>query len=217
MSRPAIEMSYPLAWPPLRPRTPACERKPALWRNEGRRLTLDVARTRLRDQCEKVSHLSPVWRVDRMTLSTQIRFTPSGARDRNVSRHEPADPGVVFAFRLDRIPHVLACDRWDTVADNIAAIAAHIEALRGQERWGVATLAEAFAGHAMLPPPGAAGAVIAGECWWTVLGLGPGASLAEIDAAWREGMRTAHPDAGGSAEAAARLNAARAAGRLARG
>lgn len=79
-------------------------------------------------------------------------------------------------------------------------IAAHIEALRGQERWGVADLRQAFAGHVALPAP---------EQWWQILGVGMQATRTEILAAWRDKARTAHPDAGGSDAAMARLNAAR--------
>lgn len=42
-----------------------------------------------------------------------------------------------------------------------------------------------------------------------VLGVEEGAGEAEIQSAYRSRMRTAHPDQGGSADAAARLNAAR--------
>ena len=201
MSPPQLEMSWPLAWVTGRPRTPAPDRKIALWRNEGRRLTLTNGQQRLRDQVAAMTPVRAHYRVQDIVLSTNIRFTASGARDRNVSRQDPEDPGVAFYFNLDRQPYALACDRWDTVADNIAAIAAHIEALRGQERWGVADLRQAFAGHIALPAP---------EQWWQVLGVQPTATAAEIQAAWRSLIAAAHPDrAGGSDHAAARINAAR--------
>lgn len=96
----------------------------------------------------------------------------------------------------------------------MAAIAAHIEALRGQERWGVADLAQAFAGHVALPSP--AGAAPTRQ-WWEVLGVPRSATAQEIDRAWREAMATAHPDRGGSNEAAAQLNRAREEGKRANG
>ena len=191
-SPPNIEMVYPLAWVPGRPRT--ARRQPALWRSRGLPITLSEARRRLSVQASSLDE------HEGLRLSTNIRFTLAGTRDQNVSRREPDDPGAAFYFTLDGQPHVLACDRWDTVADNIAAIAAHVEALRGQERWGVADLRQAFAGHLVLPAP---------EQWWQVLGVHADASSVEIDVAWRERMRAAHPDRGGSDTAAARLNAAR--------
>lgn len=42
-----------------------------------------------------------------------------------------------------------------------------------------------------------------------LLGLSPEAGAIEINAAWRRMITEAHPDKGGSAEASARLNAAR--------
>jgi hypothetical protein len=195
----ALDLStrYPLLWPADRRRT--AERKPALFRNGGNRMTLTTARKRLLAQLAAMTLAGKPWRTASLVLSTNIRFTASGARDMNVSRRDPADPGVAFYFDLDRRPHVLACDRWDTVPDNIAAVAAHIEALRGQERWGVADLRQAFAGHVALPAP---------DPWWTVLDVARGATAAEVTAAYRTQARFAHPDAGGERAAWDRLNAA---------
>jgi len=53
------------------------------------------------------------------------------------------------------------------VSDNIAAIAAHIEALRAQERYGVGTIEQAFAGYSALEH----------RTWQIVLRLDAGASL----------------------------------------
>jgi DnaJ-class molecular chaperone len=44
---------------------------------------------------------------------------------------------------------------------------------------------------------------------WEVLGLRPGANRAAINTAYREKAKRAHPDAGGSHDQMARLNAAR--------
>ena len=44
-----------------------------------------------------------------------------------------------------------------------------------------------------------------------MIGLNPGVSEAEIEAAYRQKAKKAHPDAGGSTEAMATLNEARAA------
>jgi hypothetical protein len=45
-----------------------------------------------------------------------------------------------------------ACDRWDSVADNVQAIRKTIEALRGIERWGTGDMVQrAFAGFVALP------------------------------------------------------------------
>lgn len=193
MSRPDIEPGYPLAWPTGRPRTP--EPKTALFRDRGSRMTLTTAKKRLADQVYGMTRHGQPWRTLEMTLSTNIRYTASGARDQNVSRRDPADAGVAFYFKLDGKPHVLACDRWDTVQDNIAAIAAHIEALRGQSRWGVANLRQSFAGHFALPAPGQTSTLP----WRVTMGFAPEERVtrADVDQRYRSLARDRHPDAGG--------------------
>lgn len=186
MSEFEIRKAYPLQWPEGRARTRV--RKEAKWRDAGRRLTWTTAFTRLREQLNLMTPVGRPRRVFGAELTTNIRFTLAGARDKSVSRLEPTDPGAALYFELDAKPHVLACDRWDTVYDNVAAIAAHIEALRGQERWGVADLAQAFAGHVALPRP---------DPWWVVLGVASAAAAADVRAAYRQRARTAHPDTGG--------------------
>lgn len=200
MSQPQIEIAYPVDWPIGRPKTRG--RTEAKWRQDGRRLLFDSALRRLREQVGLVTKHGQNWRMRELTLSTNYQLRADGRprRDRGV----PSDPSVAFFFELDGEPHLLACDRWDTVADNIAAIAAHIEALRGQERWGVATMKQAFAGHVALPAP---------EQWWQVLGVSSNASREEIDDAWKAKIKDAHPDRGGSEQEAARLNWARAEGK----
>ncbi len=197
MSDPEIQPGYPLRWPEGRLRSR--EHQTALFRDGGSRMTLTTARKRLKQQVEAMTKPRQNWRVINMVLSTNIRFTASGARDQNVSRRDPADPGVAFYFDLDKKPHVLACDRWDTVADNIAAIAAHVDALRGQERWGVADLRQAFAGHVALPAP---------PHWSEILGVDRGASADVIQSAYRHLALSAHPDRGGSRDAWDSLQAA---------
>lgn len=120
------------------------------------------------------------------------------------------DPGVAVYFKLrmnatTTRPLVLACDKWLSVADNIAAIAGHIEAMRTQERYGVGSLEQAFLGYAALPANTAAD-------WRSVFGFKGGALVTPdmVNDRFQEMARTAHPDAGGSHEQMARLTEARA-------
>lgn len=99
----------------------------------------------------------------------------------------------------------MACDKWDRVADNIASLAAHIECLRGIERYGVGTLEQAFRGYQALPAPNA-------EKPWREI-LTECSTLAEAEAKFRERARICHPDAGGHHAQMADLNAAIAAAR----
>ena len=197
MTKPQISFVYPDQWPFGRPKEGG--RKQALWKHQDRRLNFDQALRRLTEQVTLVTKPARPWRMRELTLGTNFQLRADGRPRRD--RAYPLDTAVTFFFELDGQPHVLACDRWDRVEDNIAAIAAHIEALRGQERWGVADMKQAFAGHVALPSP---------EQWWQVLGVRSDAPADEVDRAWREKMRTAHPDQGGSEAAAQRLNWARA-------
>lgn len=197
MSGLSISPGYPLDWPKGRPRS--AERKASLFREGGRPLTLTGAKRRLLEQLSAMTRSGQKWRTTDIMLTCNIRYTASGARDQKLSRRDPEDPGVSLYFDLDGKPHVLACDRWDTVQDNIAAIAAHIDALRGQERWGVADLQQAFAGHVALPRP---------MPWWEVLGLADDATLEQIHAAYRLAAKSAHPNAGGDRAAWDRLSTA---------
>lgn len=190
---------YPLSWPAAKPRTPSHLRKAARFNDFGRDVSVIRAVERLEAELDALGARSPI-------LSTNLELRLDG-RPRS-DRSPPADPGAALYFTLKGREIALACDRWDRVADNIVAIAKHIEALRGQDRWGVGTIEQAFAGYEALPAP---------EQWWQVLGLTAEASVAEINANYRILARTAHPDTGGSEAAMARLNTARDAGLQARG
>ena len=197
MTAPQISYAYPVDWPIGRKKEGG--HKQALWKSGGGRLNFDQAVGRLREQVNAITKPGENWRARELTLSTNFELRSDGRPRRD--RRRPLDQAVAFFFELDGEPHALACDRFDRIEDNIAAIAAHIEALRGQERWGVADMKQAFAGHVALPAP---------EQWWQVLGVVPNASPDEIDRAWRDKAKDAHPDReGGSDAAMARLNRAR--------
>ena len=101
---------------------------------------------------------------------------------------QPEDKGVAVYFTLKGQQMCFACDRWDSVADNVHAIRKTIEALRGIERWGTGDMVQqAFTGFIALPS----------NSPWAVLGLKPDANPDEIKAAYREKARTATPDQGG--------------------
>jgi len=96
----------------------------------------------------------------------------------------------------------MAIDRYDRVADNLAAIAATLEAMRAIERHGGAEILDrAFTGFAALPQPETS--------WWVILGVAPNASCDEIEAAYRRLAMKHHPDRGGDPHEMARINAAR--------
>lgn len=180
--------AYPLHWPDGRERTPS-------HRREYGRFDLSSGRARdhLFDELKRLGARYPV-------ISTNIELKLNG--EPYASRKEPDDPGVAIYFEFKGRQHVFACDRYDRAWKNIRGIGKTIEALRGISRWGTGDMLErSFEGFAALPAPDAS--------WPTVLGVGLHASTDEINAAYRNKARDAHPDAGGSIEEMQRINQAR--------
>jgi hypothetical protein len=194
--------AYPLAWPFGWKRTPAHSRQRATfgatklnsygW-NSKERLTLAEASGRLVRELELLGAINQV-------LSTNLELRLDGWP--RSGQRAPDDPGAAVYFEYAGKATALACDKWDRVEDNIAAIAKHIEALRGMDRWGVGSLEQAFTGYQALPAP---------DPWWKLLGLdGPTRDAKAIGAAYRKASAQAHPDRpGGSHDRMAAVNAAR--------
>ncbi|WP_019170721.1 J domain-containing protein [Pseudaminobacter salicylatoxidans] len=197
--------AYPLQWPASRPRKAPAERRDgrfSIKRHNGRwmetkALSVAEALGRLQDELDRIGARYPVVSTN---LVTRLDGLPRSGQA------EPNDPGVALYFDLSGKPHCMPCDTYTKVAQNIAAIAAYIEATRAIERHGVSSVAEMFAGFTALPAPNAR------RAWRDVLGF-QGVQLptkAEIDAAWRDKAKKAHPDAGGSDALMAEVNQARA-------
>ena len=182
-------MTGQLEWPAGRRR--ATYREDAKFRDRGGAVGFDVAVKRLEQEIDKLG-------------AKNVRLTMNVARSlsgKAIGSVNPADPGVALYFDLGGKPFVLACDKWRRLPDNIAALAAHIEALRGQDRWGVSEgVEQAFAGHAALPAP---------KTCWQVLGIPEGSDPTVVNQAFRRLADLAHPDKGGSHAAMAEINRAR--------
>lgn len=117
----------------------------------------------------------------------------------------PADPGVAVYWEVKGRQRCIAVDRYTKIEQNLAAIAATLDAMRAIERHGGAEILDrAFTGFTALPSP---------SQWWHVLGLeSPRVTEEEIQAAYRRRAQHTHPDKGGSQDAMASLNWARDAG-----
>lgn len=204
---------YPLSWPSGWKRTLAAGRKRATFGHAPQRpstttpghfwrakteLSVALATDRLLGELHRLGAADVI-------LSTNLVVRLDGFP--RSGQAEPADPGVAVYFTLKRADRCLACDRWTRVADNIAALAAHVSALRGIDRWGVGTVDQAFTGYTALPP--------AAADWALILGVSSAATLDDVDAAFRRLARDAHPDHGGSHHDMARLTEAREAARQA--
>jgi len=197
---------YPLEWPVGWKRTAPGNRQ----RADFRQVRYTDTQTGREKRDVAVSALSATQRLERQlellggadpVLSTNVRLRLDG---RPYSDQEPGDPGAACYFRFKGRATVLACDRYTRVADNIAALAAHIDALRRIERYGVGTIEQALAGYRALPADTAAD-------WRTVFGFPAGSSPTkdQVNDAYKRAAREKHPDRGGSEEGMAHLNRAR--------
>lgn len=135
-------------------------------------------------------------------LSTNVQRRLDGRPYSNQS--QPRDPGAAVYFELKGKPVSLACDKWNRVEDNVWAIAKHIEALRGQQRWGVGSIEQAFRGYTALPAVGESSA----SEWWKTLGVPVNATAAQVKDAYRILVKKHHPDFGGDPEMFRRLTKA---------
>ena len=215
----AIE-AYPLHWPREKPRKPAGDRRRA---NFGKRsqsehgwtsrkqLSVAQAVSRLLQEFSAFTRVGQIHRVqtDSVVISTNIRTRNDGLPWGSAA--EPEDPAVAVYFHLDKEPHCIACDAWDRVADNIAAIAATVNAQRGLERWGAVDLKAAFAGFRALPGGRADVAMTESDAIAFIslhTSLDGLAVQRDLKAAYRTAAKRLHPDAGGNAADFAQLQEA---------
>jgi hypothetical protein len=108
---------------------------------------------------------------------------------------EPDDVGVAIYWKNAQGEwQCMALDSYDRVADNLAAIAATLEAFRAIKRHGGASiLNRAFKGFVALPEPSR-------RAWWIILGTEETANEKEVEQAYRRMRSRAHPDNGGNEE-----------------
>lgn len=197
--------AYPLQWPHVWPRARARKHghfgkttQPAgqSWKSKAD-LTMDDAMKRVKLEIGRLG----IDTTDDMIVSTNLRLNLRGLP--RADQGEPSDPGVAVYFQKRNGPmRVIAIDAYHRVRDNLAAVAATLEAMRSIERHGGAQVLErAFEGFAALTAPG--------KTWWDVLEVRPDAPADVIEANYRRLARDRHPDRGGSQDLMAELNAAR--------
>lgn len=190
---------YPLQWPEGWKRTQSYQRKTATFSRQGKALTVFDGVQRVLDELQRLGV-----HQDDVVVSTNLQTRLDGLPRSNQAR--PGDPGVCVYWKPAKSPmRCMAVDRYDEVQDNLAAVAATLEAMRSIERHGgAAILDRAFTGFAALPAP-----VGGKRDWWTVLELPSTASQADIRDAFNRLAREHHPDRGGTDERMAEIIRAR--------
>jgi hypothetical protein len=203
--------AFPLCWPDGWVRTRPAFRKPGRF-NRGERhyssspnggswlrkrdVSVSDGITRILGELERMG-------VDRqdIVISTNVRTRLDGLP--RSGERAPDDPGAAVYWQDPdgNRRRCMAIDVYTRVADNLAAIAATLDAMRAIERHGGAEILDrAFTGFVALPSP---------EQPWQVLGVQMGASRSEIEQAYRRLAMQHHPDRGGDQGEMARINAAR--------
>src|SRR5690606_7384697 len=132
----------PLCWPAWIPRTPAVKRSYGRFGKRGYRgygienLTLAEARNRVLQQLRGFTKAGHKWRCnpDDVIISSDLATRNDGLP--RSGQRKPADPGVAVWFELDGKQRCIPSDVYLRIEDNLAAVAATIEALRTIERHG---------------------------------------------------------------------------------
>lgn len=185
----------PLAWPIGWPRTPPHKRRKSTFQAKGKPLTVFRA-------LERTEHQLTLLGARYLVISTNMELRNDG-RPRSDGRMSSSDPGAAVYFQLKSAPTVMPCDAFTTLADNLAAIANHIDAVRRIERYGVGTLDQMFTGFQAIRGPGP-------KPWREVLGIPPGTRVTpDLIRERRVALaRKFHPDNGGSDALMSEINAA---------
>lgn len=201
--------AYPLQWPEGWPRTKAGDHKFGKFGTRERRpgeswarskdITITEAIGRVLDELARMG-------IDRqdVVISTNVRTRLDGLP--RSGEKEPNDSGAAVYWETRKGERrVMAIDKYVKVADNLAAIAATLDAMRAIERHGGAQILDrAFTGFVALPAPSGK------RTWRDVMGFGrtENVSIESVHAIYRGLASTAHPDKGGTHEAMSEINIA---------
>ncbi len=164
--------AYPLQWPEGWPKSK--------YREDARfKTTFAKARDELFNEIRLLGGTLPV-------LSTNVELRRDGLPYAN--RIPSGSSGVAMYFTYKKKPMSFACDKYFRVQDNIQAIRKTIGALRGIERWGASDMLErAFTGFEALPDQ-------TNGAWWAVLCVPQNATRDEVESAYKQRRKAAHPD-----------------------
>jgi len=199
--------AFPLSWPAGWPRTPGAKQIRAKFSTKrfstnacGQQIGVGEGVRRVLEQLRGFGVLD-----GDAIISTNLTLRGDGRA--RADQAEPSDKGVAVYWERpgEHGMKCMAIDIYDRVADNLAAVAATLEAMRAIERHGGAQiLARAFTGFTALPAPGQTTT----RGWREVLDLTDEATLDRARENYRRLAGIRHPDKGGTHAAMSELNAA---------
>jgi hypothetical protein len=166
--------AFPLQWPDGFPRREGKKQKSNFI------TTLGKARDEVYAEIKRLGGINPI-------ISTNIPVKGNGQLYASM-RTVDGDEGVAVYFTWHNEQMVLACDKYDGIADNLRAIFLSLDAMRGLTRWGCSDiLNRAFKGFKALPEKTV-------EYYWDVLECKPEANFDELREAYKRLAKIYHPD-----------------------
>lgn len=186
----AVITAYPLQWPEGWKRTEG-SRKLGRFRKSAQGndwITVAVATERVKAELKRMG----IERDD-FVLSTNLILRMDGF-PRSDQPTDIPDPGVAVYWDDGKERRCMAIDIYTQVEDNIAAIAATLEALRAIERHGGGEIMDrAYLGFKSLPAAGEASGI---PLWRDVLGFKPGTKVTteDVELNYRALSKIHHPD-----------------------
>ncbi len=181
-------------WPAGFSRTPPARREP------NRSFEASLSNTPW-DIATEMDRLDPDdWRASIGNTHTKSNTLPR--YDAN-----PDDPGFVLRWSLDGEQFAVACDAYSRLRDNAREVYLWVHETRMRGNRAVETGESEFAAARL--PSGDEDAVVAAEPAHAVLNVEPDASDDEVRRAFRDAVKEAHPDQGGSREEFRRVKEAK--------
>lgn len=187
--------------------------------HEYRRAKLSCERVRMLDELERELGL-----IQARDIILEAGFKSQDIRNDGWPRGNiaPSHPQIRLYFQTPMGSSCFPCAHWDKWESNLRAIGLAMQDLRLMRDRGIGQGTEQYRGFAALPEAPASGEFATAEDAARFLLAQSGSPAfttetvrlvatggGELDAVFRSAMRLNHPDAGGSAEMAAKVNAAR--------
>jgi len=174
-----------LDWPAGWERTPPAQRE----RNRSFEASIATTTEELATEMDRMD-------VDHWRGSIGNQHTKTDSLPRHNAN--PDDPGFVLRWTDDGEQFAVACDDYSRLRDNLRTVYLWVHETRMRSQRPVKTGDAEFAA-ARLPSGDEEEAVVASKAPHEVLEVAPDASDAVVKAAFRQQMKSAHPDQGGDA------------------